>query len=162
MNVIYVDKHDNPISAGSITNATENNIIVRIARIFIFNSNGELLIQKRSAIVNRSPNKWDHSASGHVDENETYIQAASRELKEEVGIDNVELREITKYYAETTIKKCFNTIFVGKYGGNVVIDNYEVSEYKWVSLTDLAKEMAKHPNSFTKGFTDALKIYQES
>lgn len=69
--------------------------------IWIINDKGEILVQKRSAIKKKSPNKYDISAAGHVVAGETLLQACVRETKEELGItasenDFIFLKEILK------------------------------------------------------------------
>ncbi|MDO8574308.1 MAG: NUDIX domain-containing protein, partial [bacterium] len=90
----FVDEEDNIIGYGTRTEALEKGIIYRIVQIFLFNSKRQLLIQKRSKNV-RGGGKWDQSAGGRVDEGENYNEAARRELKEELGITSVPLREVT-------------------------------------------------------------------
>ncbi len=161
--VAYVDAEDNVIGSGSISNAVENGIRVRIARIFLTNSNGELLIQKRSSTVRSLPNRWDQSAAGHVDAGETYDETAARELQEEMGIKDVELIQISKYYTEETdekiTKKRFNVVFTGAYDGDVTIDQDEVSDYIWVRPEELGKHMKSNPQDYTEGFIECFNVF---
>jgi len=129
--------------------------------VLIFNSKGEVLIQKRSPNSPSLPNRWDQSAAGHVDEGEDYATAASRELKEEVGID-APLKEKLKFYSEETdepkVKKRFNVLYVGAYDGEVKIDNQEVSDVQWIMPDELESWMRRSPDEFTQGF---IKCFQE-
>jgi isopentenyl-diphosphate delta-isomerase len=166
MKVIYVDDKDSEIGSGSISDAVENGIAVRIVRTLLISSQDELLIQKRSASVFIDPNKWDHSSAGHVDEGETYKEAAHRELEEEMGIRNVDLIRITNYYNEHPektglVKKAFVTMYIGEYDGAVSIDHDEVSDYRWISLDDLKEEISSHPDKFTNSLKSALDVYQK-
>ncbi len=164
MNVVYVDENDKVIGAGSMAGAIDNGIRVRIARVFLTNSSGDLLIQKRSETISL-PGKWDQSAAGHVDEDEDYIEAAARELQEEMGVRDVALQEVADYYAEEgdeiKTKKRFNKIFCGVYDGEVDIDKDEVSDYQWIELAKLESEMKNTPNKFTQGFIEAFEIYRQ-
>ena len=54
--------------------------------IWIYNSQGELLVQKRASCKKNMPNLWDMPVGGHVDAGETSIQGAIRETSEEIGI----------------------------------------------------------------------------
>ncbi|MEI9913856.1 MAG: NUDIX domain-containing protein [Candidatus Saccharibacteria bacterium] len=165
MDVVYVDKDDKVIGSGSITYAVDNSIRVRIARIFLSNSKGEILIQKRSATHKSLPNRWDQTSAGHVDAGEDYDEAAYRELKEEMGIDGVKLTRVKTYYAEeadeSQIKKRFNTLYVGSYDGPVKIDPEEVSDYKWLTLDELDKQMTNNPDNFTQGAVESFREYQK-
>ena len=159
--ITFVDENDNVIGAGTKKEALEKSIAHRIARIYLFNSKGEILMQKRSATVTSNPNKWDQSAAGHVDEGETYEQAAYRELKEEVGIEGIPLKEIAKYYQEETDerrRKRFNMLYMGTYDGDVIPDGDEVSEVKWFLPEELERRMKEHPDEFTQG---SIRSFQE-
>src|SRR3954451_3578842 len=57
----------------------------RAVHVLVFNSKGELFLQKRSMTKDTFPGAWDSSASGHVDTGETYDTCAVRELREELG-----------------------------------------------------------------------------
>ena len=54
---------------------------------FIFNKNGDVLLQKRSANKKLWPNLWDITAGGHVLAGEFGYQALIREMREELGLD---------------------------------------------------------------------------
>lgn len=166
MNVVYVDEDDNEIGSGSIDDALNKGIIMRIARVFLANSKGELLIQKRSDTHKSLPGRWDQTAAGHVDESESYLEAASRELSEGMGIKEVELHEVAKYYSEekdeTRTKKRFNMLFTGTYDGEVKVDRHEVSDFRWVDPHQLETEMKESPSDFTEGFIEAFGIYQST
>ncbi|BAV95393.1 NUDIX hydrolase [Ichthyobacterium seriolicida] len=58
--------------------------------VWLYNSNGGVLFQKRSSTKDTSPNLWDASVSGHISYGETPIQAALRELYEEIGVRSKE------------------------------------------------------------------------
>ena len=58
----------------------------RAVHILLFNSAGEVFLQKRSMSKDEMPGYWDTSAAGHVDRGETYLNCAHREIEEELGI----------------------------------------------------------------------------
>lgn len=58
----------------------------RAVHVLVFNSRGEIFLQKRSMKKDRQPGLWDSSASGHVDSGEDYDTCAVRELREEIGL----------------------------------------------------------------------------
>ncbi|MDZ4226415.1 MAG: isopentenyl-diphosphate delta-isomerase, partial [Patescibacteria group bacterium] len=61
-NIVFVDKDDNPVGAGSKQEAVDQGIVHRIVRVFLYNSKGEMLIQRRSEHISSMPGLWDHSA----------------------------------------------------------------------------------------------------
>jgi isopentenyldiphosphate isomerase len=66
--------------------AHKSSKIYRTIAIFVKNSSGKYLWQKRSDTKDLYPNCWEGSAGGHVDFGYTYIDTAIRELEEELGI----------------------------------------------------------------------------
>ena len=58
----------------------------RAIHVLVFNSRGQVFLQKRSMSKDRQPGLWDSSASGHLDSGELYDACAVRELREEIGL----------------------------------------------------------------------------
>ena len=58
----------------------------KTAHIWVINSKGDILLQKRSPLKITSPNMWTTSASGHLSAGDSSIEGALRELKEEIRI----------------------------------------------------------------------------
>ncbi len=61
-------------------------LIHRVAHVLVFNRRGQLLLQKRSRSKDIQPGRWDTSVGGHLDPGEDYLEAAYREMREELGI----------------------------------------------------------------------------
>ena len=166
--IVYIDNNDNVIGAGSVTEAVERGIAHRIARVYVFNSQGQLLLQKRALGLRSAPDKWDDSAAGHVDEGEEYLAAATRELAEEMGVHNVELTETARYYTEepelgsiNTPRKRFNMLYRAVYDGAVTPDEREVAEARWIDLPALRQWLQECPDDFTRGFRTSFVKYLE-
>lgn len=58
----------------------------RAVHVLVFNAQGRLFLQKRSASKDTFPGVWDSSASGHLCCGEDYDTCAMRELQEEIGL----------------------------------------------------------------------------
>lgn len=69
--VVYVDSDNKIVGGGSIAGALEDGFATRIVRIFIVNSDNQLLLQKRSPDAESCPGMSDQSAGGHVDVGES-------------------------------------------------------------------------------------------
>lgn len=160
-NIQFVDENDKVIGSGTKDEALEQGIAHRVSRVFLFNAEDELLIQRRGDHLISFPGRWDHSASGHVDEGETYMEAAVREMQEEIGVTGVPLEEISKEYFEEDINgriaKRFNAVYTGQYDGDVHANPDEVAEVRWISPATLKKWVDEKPDEFTPGFKHVLK-----
>lgn len=138
-----VDEHDVPIKGASMNEAHSQGLIHRIAYVLIEDEQGKLLLQKRSLNVAVYKDCWDVAASGHVDEGESYEQAAYRELAEEVGLEGYELAELGGFYDETNIEerrlKRFCKVYTAQIpkGAPLNPDTQEVSEVRWFSLAEV-------------------------
>lgn len=121
--------------------------------IFVVNSKGEIVLQKRSANKDSNPNMWTVSASGHLSAGDNSYQAAKRELEEELGIkdNNKQLEYLFTVKEQQRPKKGFiDNEFLDVYLLNIDIDienvtiqKEEVSEVKFVSYKEL-QEMVKN------------------
>lgn len=90
----------------------------RTIHVWIFNENGDILLQRRSQTKDSNPGKLDLSCGGHLSAGDDSITGAIRELKEELGIDVIssELKYITTIqkrtkYSDTHINSEFADVY---------------------------------------------------
>lgn len=69
----------------------------RGTNVFLFTPDGKLLVQQRSKNKDTFPSALDCSVSEHVQAGEDYFHAAVRGLKEELGIEGIELRLLIEF-----------------------------------------------------------------
>src|SRR2546422_10810839 len=81
-----VNERDEVIGRQSRTEVHRLGLQHRAVHVLVFNSRGQVFLQKRSLTKDRQPGQWDSSASGHVDAGEDYDGCAVRELGEEIGL----------------------------------------------------------------------------
>ena len=91
-----VDIKDKIIGKATRKEIHDMHQIHRGVHVFVVNSKNEILIQKRSNKKDYYPGYYDASVGAQVRSGETYEQAAKRELKEELGVDTVKLKNIQK------------------------------------------------------------------
>src|SRR5574344_2801145 len=68
-----------------------------VVHLHVFNSQGELYLQRRPSWKDIQPGKWDTAVGGHVDLGENVEQALRREVEEEIGITDYTPERITSY-----------------------------------------------------------------
>ena len=106
----------------------------RSAQVLLFNTSGELFLQKRSMDKDEFPGLWDSSAAGHLAPGESYHQCALRELEEELGIRHPgNLTSLFKFRAsaDTGWEHC--SVFQCISDSPVSLQAEEVAEGKWLS-----------------------------
>lgn len=68
-----------------------------VVHLHVFNSRGELYLQRRPLWKDIQPGRWDTAVGGHVDYGETVEEALRREVREELGIVDFEPEAVAVY-----------------------------------------------------------------
>ena len=160
-----VDKNDRPTGAASIDEARQKGLIHRIVRVMVEDAEGRILLQKRNATRDTYPNCWDNSAAGHVDEGESYEQAAVRELREEIGIKGFPLEEIGAYRTNRvhnglTLNR-FNRVYkvTVPNGTAFKIQEEEVAAAKWFSADEVRRLVSGKPHDVSDGLIEVVNKF---
>jgi len=154
--IILVDKKDREIGSEFKLKAHKEGKLHRAFSIFVFNSEGEMLLQKRSPKKYHSGGLWTNTCCSHPKVGETVLESAHRRLKEEMGFD-CKLSEAFSFIYKAKLDKNlteyeFDHVLVGKFNGNPVINKNEVAEAKWIDLKFLAKDIKSYPQAYTFWF----------
>lgn len=151
--VVLVDADDVEVGTMSKSRAHQEGRLHRAFSIFLFNREGRLLLQRRSALKYHSAGLWTNSCCSHPRPGEPVVLAAKRRLKEELGVSCDLSSEFTfTYRAEVghgLIEHEFDHVFFGTYDGAVVPDASEVSEVRWMRMNDLADDLRTSGSSYT-------------
>lgn len=123
--------------------------------MYIINDKKEILLQKRSAIKRYNPNKWCLCA-GHVENfDNSFIDAAIREIKEELGVDvPKEELQILGIKEDKLHVTYFYYITINKNEEEFVIRKEELSEVRWYDINTVIKMMIGKDISII--FTDKI------
>jgi len=163
--VILVDENDKEIGIEEKMKAHQGGKLHRCFSIFIFNPNGEMLLQRRANSKYHSGGLWTNACCSHPRPGENIEQAANRRLKEELGFD-CELKELSNFIYKVKLdhgltEHEFDHVLIGKYDGEIRPNKNEVSEIMWISIDDLKEEIKKHPEKFTEWFKIAFRKFSE-
>lgn len=158
-NITVVDEHDVVLGYMGLFEAIRQGHIRRVSCVLLFNEEGEVLIQRRAAHV-LSPLLLDYSAAGHVDEGDTYEEAAYRELREELNLENIPLALITPPFKT---HRFFNSIYKGILPKGVVVEpnTEEVSEVFFLPYKELVSLANDSPHKFTASFIEVWKVIHD-
>jgi isopentenyl-diphosphate Delta-isomerase len=138
----------------------------RAFSVFIFNSRGEILIHRRSALKKTWPGFWTNACCSHPRKGESLEAAVPRRLKEELGIETPVTRLFSfQYKADYDVEYGENEIdhvFAGYYDGPVFPDPDEIDEWGFIGTEELSQEVEAHPLSYTPWFKIALPLVLQS
>ena len=125
----------------------------RITSIWLVNSHGQVLIAQRDASKKNHPNMWGPSAAGTVEASETYESNAAKELEEELGLQNTELKLLSRGVMDTSDgTKRYMSWFVTKCdwpAERFTPQPGEVQAVKWVDKDWLLEDIKANPNNYT-------------
>lgn len=154
-----VDEEDRIIGTAKRSECHKNpKLLHRTAGVLVFNSDGDVLMARRSLKKDTNPGRWSISSWGHLNPGESYEHAALRELKEELGItENLKLlfKMIFRSWNESEMFCIFNAVNNGPFKP----DPEEVSEIKFFSIGELKKELKSKPKKFTRGCHQVMGEY---
>lgn len=163
--VILVDQNDNEIGVMEKMEAHRKGLLHRAFSVFVFNSDGEMLIQKRADSKYHSPNLWTNTCCSHPRKDESLDSAAGRRLMEEMGMCCV-LEHVHHFIYKTEldqgmIEHELDHVFFGVSDKTPILNSDEVSEYRYVSVPNLLNEVENNPESFTIWFRLLIPIIIE-
>lgn len=133
----------------------------RAVHVLVFKRNGDLYLQRRSQAKETWPGFWDSSCSGHVLEDESYEEAAARELNEELGLSG-SLECVGKIPACEETENEFVTVYAMIYDGPITPNEAEIDEGRFVSADQVRLELKNAPQRFTPSFAKAFFLHATS
>ncbi|MBN1108311.1 MAG: isopentenyl-diphosphate Delta-isomerase [Bacteroidales bacterium] len=158
--VILVDENNNPTGVTGKMDAHRNALLHRAVSVFVVNSRGEWILQRRALGKYHSNGLWTNTCCTHPEPGETNKDAATRRLKEEMGI-TTELRELFSFIYRETLDNDLTEyeldhVFYGVTDNIPLINREEAEEWKTISFSDLHADITENPSSYTCWFR---KIY---
>lgn len=136
--ITIVDRHNRVIGTAPRRVMRQENLIHRASYILVFNSSGEIFIQRRSMSKDIYPGYWDLAAGGVVLANESYQESAIRELEEELGISGVPLSYHFDYFFKDTGNRVWGGIFTCCHQGPFKLQEEEIDEGRFVGVDEIA------------------------
>lgn len=159
--VILVDTNDNPIGSEEKIKAHELALLHRAFSVFIFNKNGELMLQQRAMHKYHSPGLWTNTCCSHPRPGEETLYAAHRRLQEEMGFD-CELQWKFSFIYKAPFDNGlteheFDHVFFGLYEHQPDINPEEVEAWKWINMDTLLADIRNNSGAYTVWFRIALE-----
>lgn len=150
-----VDENDVVIAVKKRGEIHAEGLMHRAVHILLFNSKGELFLQKRSMSKDEQPGKWDSSAAGHVDSGEEYLDCARREIAEELGIViDRPLRPLFKLPASALTGNEHCMVYRYCHDGPLDLQDDEIDDGEWVEPAIMDRRVA----GADPALTDAISL----
>ncbi len=173
--LILVDLDDNELGFLNKEKCHDGEgILHRAFSLFVFNSNGDLLLQKRSEKKRLWPLFWSNTCCSHPRKGESMEIATRRRLKEELNIE-ASLECIYKFsyqarFGELGSENELCSVYLGRTTQDFSANKDEIADARYVSWQVLQNKLQVTPEAFTpwfkmewkqlcSEFTDKLNAY---
>jgi isopentenyl-diphosphate delta-isomerase len=130
----------------------------RGVHVFLFTEDKKLLVQKRSADRAQSPSLLDCSVSEHVKAGESYLAAARRGLKEEMGVEGIALTELVKFRMNYGVNDNeISVLYEGMVDPSTVkFDPVEIESIQYLGLNELQEILNSGREGLCSWFIELL------
>jgi isopentenyl-diphosphate Delta-isomerase len=154
-----VDADDRVVGTSTRAEIHRRGLLHRAVHVFVFNTQGDVYVQRRSASKDRHPLKLDSSAAGHVDPGETYEQTAARELQEELGL-HAPLERIVRIPASERTDSEHVMLFKAVTDEEPTPNAEEILSGGFVPPDRLSEMMQEDPHDFVHAFMLLWHVYR--
>lgn len=155
--LILVDENDNETGLLSKAECHDGDgVLHRAFSVFLFDKDGELLLQQRASGKRLWPMFWSNSCCSHPRQGESIEVAAERRLQDELHV-NTSLEYVYRFsyqakYEELGSEHELCHVFLGMLDGTATRNETEIEALRFVSAGQLDEEFAETPELFTPWF----------
>jgi isopentenyldiphosphate isomerase len=148
-----VNERDEVIDRKPRSDVHRLGLLHRAVHVLVYNSRGQIFLQKRSMKKDRQPGVWDSSSSGHVDSGEDYDATAVREVWEEIGLRLAKVpKRLFKIDARPETDQEFVWVYRCESEGPFKLDPDEIDQGDWFSPEEVSRWVAEKPEEFASAF----------
>lgn len=159
--VVLVNEHDQPVGTMEKMEAHKRGVLHRAFSVLLFNTKGELLLQKRAQTKYHSGGLWTNTCCSHPLPNEDVVQAAQRKLFQEMGIV-AQPRVAFSFIYQATFENGLHEheldyVLFDVFEGEPVLNPDEAEDWKWMRIEDLVNDINRFPEQYTAWFKILLR-----
>ena len=155
--LILVDSDDREIGhLGKSECHDGTGVLHRAFSLFLFNDDGEMLLQRRSEGKRLWPGFWSNSCCRHPRQGESMYAATARRLVDELNtsaaLEFVYKFEYQARYGDEGSENELCWVYLGHLGAEAKANEAEISALRFISAGDLQREIDRHAERFTPWF----------
>ncbi|MEQ8363828.1 MAG: isopentenyl-diphosphate Delta-isomerase [Cyclobacteriaceae bacterium] len=162
--VILVDEKDNQTGTMEKMEAHRKGALHRAFSVLVFNSKGEMLLQKRAQSKYHSGGLWSNACCSHPRPGETLAAATKRRMKEELGIAT-QPDYLYKFQYKATIGDLIehelDHVFVCQFDGEPAINLEEAEDWIYVNPSLLKSKIKENPEQYTFWLKKIINNYEQ-
>lgn len=155
--LILVDSDDNETGFLSKARCHDGGgVLHRAFSVFLFDSTGRLLLQRRAGGKRLWPGYWSNSCCSHPRRGESMAMATRRRLQDELNA-GAELEFVYRFqyqaqYDESGAECELCHVYVGRINGAVAPNEHEIESIRFLTAAEVDDELQKSPDAFTPWF----------
>jgi isopentenyl-diphosphate delta-isomerase len=154
--VVLVNEADQELGRMEKHEAHRKGLLHRAFSVFIFNTQGELLLQRRAFGKYHSEGLWTNTCCSHPNPNEELLDAGKRRLAVEMGM-HCDLNPAFSFIYKVELDNGFTEheldhVLIGYSDDIPHLNTSEAMSFKWMTLEELKKSIADHPTHYTEWF----------
>ena len=152
--LVLVDAEDREIGvAEKLECHVGDGLLHRAFSVFVYGTDGRVLLQQRSAAKPLWPMYWSNACCGHPRPEEDIVAAAQRRTHEELGIA-CQIRFLYKFLYQARYSQDYSEhelchVFESRFDGELAPDPAEIAAWRWIEPEELTREIDRHPERFT-------------
>jgi isopentenyl-diphosphate delta-isomerase len=152
--LILVDQDDRELGFETKQHCHDGaGILHRAFSVFLFDADGDVLLQQRSDLKRLWPETWSNACCSHPRRGETVDAAVGRRLREELGLATL-ARYLFKFHYHATYgtlgaehELCH--VYAGRLRGAPAVNPNEIAALRMVAPAVLDRELAERPDLYT-------------
>lgn len=166
--VVLVDEHDNELGTmGKLAAHLDGGTLHRAFSVFLFDSSGRVLMQKRAASKYHFGGLWTNTCCSHPRLGERPEDAGRRRLMEEMGIDAT-VEALTSFVYRATddatglTEHELDHVLVGRFDGEPALNEDEAEDWRWMSPAEIDAALLASRGEYTPWFPIAWQAMREA
>ncbi len=162
--LVLVNENDEPLGLMEKMEVHRKALLHRAFSVFIFNSEGEMLLQRRAFEKYHSGGLWTNACCSHPYPDESPVAAATRRMKEELGFETEVVPAFHFIYKAALDNELteheFDHVLVGTHDGAVFPNRDEVVDFRYIGMEALKTSLENQPDQYTAWFKIAFPLLE--